>query len=139
MVVCALSGVASLTFWLACQPELPVPVSFQWIATGVAFLLLARGLASARVQPVSLRWDGQLWHLGPPASVGHEPRAGALRVLVDLGPWMLLRFEPAYSTWRHRSIWLPVQRLGLESQWHALRCAVHSPRPRPGADLAADI
>ena len=139
VIVGALSGAAALTAWLAWQPVPPLPAPFQWIAVAVAFLLLAWGAASARVQPVSLRWDEQHWHLGPPASAGHEPRSGALRVLIDLGPWMLLRFEPADSTWCRGATWLPVQRRGLESQWHALRCAVHSPRPQPGADAAADF
>ena len=139
VIVCALSGAAALVAWLAWQPAPPLPAPFQWITVAVAFLLLTWGAASARVRPVSLRWDGQLWHLGPPASAGHEPRTGALRVLVDLGPWMLLRFVPADSTWRRGAIWLPVQRRGLESQWHALRCAVHSPRPQSGADAAADF
>ena len=139
VIVCSLSGAAALTAWLALQPVPPLPAPFQWIAVALAFLVLASGAAVARVRPVSLRWDGQLWHLGPPASAGHEPRAGALCVLIDLGPWMLLRFEPAESTWRRGATWLPAQRRGLEAQWHALRCAVHSPRQQPGADAAADF
>jgi hypothetical protein len=39
---------------------------------------------------------------------------------------MLLRFTPDAPA---RMTWLPVQRRGLEAQWHALRCAVYSPRP----------
>ena len=139
VIVCSLSGAAALIAWLALQPVPPLPAPFHWIAVALAFLVLASGAAVARVRPVSLRWDGQLWHLGPPVSAGHEPRAGALCVLIDLGPWMLLRFEPADSTWRRGATWLPAQRRGLESQWHALRCAVHSPRPQPGADAAADF
>jgi hypothetical protein len=134
----ALSGACVMAAWLAAQPA-SVPAAMRWLTALVAFAVLGLGACASRVQPVSLRWDGQLWHLGPPASAGHEPRSGELRVLIDLGPWMLLRFEPAASTWRHRATWLPAQRRGLESQWHALRCAAHSPRPQPGADVSADF
>jgi hypothetical protein len=35
---------------------------------------------------------------------------------------------------RRRATWLPVQRRGIERQWHALRCSVHSPHAAPGHD-----
>jgi hypothetical protein len=50
-------------------------------------------------------------------------RTGTLEVSMDLGAFMLLRLVE-----RQRTIaWLPVQRRGVETQWHALRCAVYSP------------
>ena len=134
----ALSGACVMAAWLVSQPA-SAPAATCWLTALLALGLLVLGASSSCMRPVSLRWDGQLWHLGPPASAGHEPHDGELRVLIDLGPWMLLRFEPADSTWRRRATWLPVQRRGLESQWHALRCAVYSPRPKPGADVAADF
>ena len=70
-----------------------------------------------RVPVQSLRWDGKVWHL--------DTAAGELKVAVDLGPWMLLLFTPQAPG---RASWLPVQRRGLEAQWHALRCAIYSPR-----------
>ena len=133
-----LTGAGVMAAWLVSQPP-SAPTAVLVSVAGSAIVLLVLGAGAARVRPVSLRWDGQLWHLGPPESAGHEPYSGALRVLLDLGPWMLLRFERADSTWRARATWLPVQRRGLESQWHALRCAVYSPRPQPGADVAADF
>jgi hypothetical protein len=72
-----------------------------------------------RVSARSLRWDGQVWWL--------DAVPGGMKVVIDLGPWMLLSFTPA-APGRLMS-WLPVQRRGLEPQWHALRCAVYSPRP----------
>lgn len=132
-VTCAaLSGAVVMTVWLVSQP--PLPGAARWGLALSAFALLMLGATAARVRPVSVRWDGQLWHLGPPGSAGHEPHDGQMRVLLDLGPWMLLRFDRAEASRRSRAVWLPVQRRGLESQWHALRCAVYSPRPRPGAD-----
>jgi hypothetical protein len=90
------------------------------------------------VKPVSLRWDGRDWHLGAPNLAGHEPVAGVLRMSVDLGAWMLLRFEPASAGAVVRPVWLPAQRRGLETQWHALRCAIHSPRAAPDSTAVAE-
>jgi hypothetical protein len=134
----ALLGAGVMAAWLVLQAA-SLPALILWPAAALATGVLASGLGAARVLPVSLRWDGQCWHIGPPGSAGNEPIAGALCVLIDLGPWMLLRFEPVDSTWCNRATWLPVQRRGLETQWHALRCAVHSPRPQTGADAAADF
>jgi hypothetical protein len=138
VLMTALAGGVVVWAWLVSeQPS--VPAASRWVIAGIALALLALAAGAARVPPVSLRWDGQLWHLGPPVSAGHEPDSGQLQVAIDLGPWMLLRFAPAASTWRTRSTWLPAQRQGLESRWHALRCAVYSPRPQSGADAAADF
>jgi hypothetical protein len=53
-------------------------------------------------------------------------------VAVDLGAWMLLRFERDATPRLRRIVWLPLQRRGLETPWHALRCAVYSARPVAG-------
>ncbi len=138
VLAAALAGGFVMLAWLASeQPS--VSGASRWMAAGVALALLVLGAAVARVPSVSLRWDGQRWYLGPPQSAGHEPDSGKMYVAIDLGPWMLLRFEPAESTWRTRATWLPAQRRGLESRWHALRCAVYSPRQQPDADAAADF
>ncbi len=138
VLAAALAGVIVTLAWLASSQPL-VSVASRWLAAVASLVLLLFGARAARVAPVSLRWDGQLWHLGPPESAGQEPDSGALHVALDFGPWMLLRFEPAESTWRTGSTWLPAQRRGLESRWHALRCAVYSPRPQPDTDAAADF
>ncbi len=102
---------------------------------GSAGLLLWRAGASLlRNAPLSLRWDSQRWHLGPLASAGDEPWPGSLAVALDLGPWLLLRFEHEADLRRRRITWLPVQRRGLEAEWHALRCAVYCARSDPGLD-----
>ena len=138
VLVTALAGGFVMLAWLASeQPS--VSVASRSTAAGVALVLLVLGTAAARVPPVSMRWDGQRWHLGLPASAGHEPDSGTMYVAIDLGPWMLLRFEPVESTWRTRATWLPAQRRGLESRWHAMRCAVYSPRRHPDADAATDF
>jgi len=88
------------------------------LVVAVALTMLACAVSLWRVPAQSLHWDGQVWQLdGVP---------GELTAAIDIGPWMLLKFTPEMPG---RTSWLPVQRRGLETQWHALRCAVYSPRP----------
>lgn len=118
VVLLACCGAAAIAIWLPSR-EPVVPIG--WMLTLVAaFALPMLGCAVSlwRVPAQSLRWDGAVWQLdGVP---------GQLKVAFDLGPWMLLTFAPGMPG---RTRWLPVQRAGLETQWHALRCAVYSPRP----------
>jgi hypothetical protein len=94
------------------------------------------GVSVAKVQPAELCWDGQCWALRALRPASSESTVGEVSVVVDLGIWMMLHFVPATSPRRARALWLPVQRRGIESQWHALRCAVYSPRPTPLADAS---
>jgi hypothetical protein len=83
-----------------------------------------------------LRWDGQAWWLAAP---GAEPRAGELRLSLDLGAWLLLQFRAAPGGPRlGRRVWLPLQRRGSPADWHALRCALYSPRPAADPPRATD-
>ena len=128
-------GVAGTAAWLFTrEAALLSPGSIAAVcATG---LIAAAGASLTKMTAVDLRWDGLIWHLGPPAG---EPIAGHVGVAIDLGAWMLLRFAPASPQARPRLTWLPVQRHGLEPQWHALRCAVYSPRPAPAQDTPGDF
>ena len=128
----ALAATAAILVWLF-DRDPPAAAALQFAAaTGLcAAFWLAVGLA--RVRPVGLRWDGQVWHLSRAHGPAAEPVAGDVVLAIDLGVWMLLRFEPAARVAGIRRVWLPVQRVGLEAEWHALRCAVYSPRPGPGA------
>ena len=116
VVTLALLGAATLAGWLLGREGRPVEWWWGAATSLVLMLLLAASLWRVPVQ--DLRWDGQRWYLG------ESP--GDLRVAIDPGPWMLLRFMPSDSV---RTRWLPVQRRGLEAAWHLLRCAVYSPRP----------
>ena len=98
----------------------------------LAALAIAAGATLWRREPVSLRWDTQQWHLGPAASKGEEPWPGQLAVALDLGAWMLLKFSHQRDA--RRPHWLPVQRMGIEPSWHALRCAVYCARPADSPD-----
>ena len=115
------------------------------VTAGIVLVLASAGFCWQLLYTptTSLRWDGSFWHLGPPGTEGDEPAAGQVDVAVDLGAWMLLRFTRETSTPGRSVTWLPTQRWGLEAQWHALRCAVYSPRPAPDAaqdpGAAADL
>ena len=154
-------ALAVLLAWLATRAEpLPSLALLAWAGTFLAVPLVAGSLL--RMPAVTLRWDGRQWWLVRtasamgPAAVEVNATPGDIEVALDLGGWMLLRFQahlppqpppqPQSRPWSQprrllaltdaRSTWLPVQRRGLESHWHALRCAVYSPRPAPVRDAA---
>jgi hypothetical protein len=106
-------------------------------AAAAVGLLALHVLRSARRRPpLGLRWDGQAWWLSEPGRPGGDPRPGEVVLALDLGAWLLLAFHPhAGVPGPARRRWLPLQRAGLEADWHALRCALYSPRPAaPPAD-----
>jgi len=116
MLVLAAAGLATMAAWLLGR-ALPVSSALTMLVAAAMVLTFALAVSLWRVRPQRLHWNGQAWHV--------DEVPGELLVAIDLGPWMLLRFLP---DGQRRVRWLPVQRRGLESQWHALRCAVHSPR-----------
>ena len=131
----AVGAALALACWFAAQP-LPMRGGITVVVGLVVAAVLGLGATQGRVAAVSLRWDGLDWHVGTVESVGHEAATGTLTVALDLGTWMLLRFQADTLRRRPQVTWLPAQRRGLESQWHALRCAVYS--PRPGWDAERD-
>jgi hypothetical protein len=124
-VACA--ALASLAGWLLGSPF----GESGWVRAGVAVAALAIvGLATSlwRQRPVRLRWDGFAWTIAAAAGAGLE-LPGRLEVAIDLGSFLLLRFLPAPGAGFAAVRWIPVGRAGLEGDWHAFRCAVHSPAP----------
>jgi hypothetical protein len=93
-----------------------------------AALLLGRQLLQL-LAPVGgwLRWNGQHWQLLDALDTGASGRPGTLRLQLDAQRWLLLRFDPDHTPRRTR--WLLLRRSALPQHWHALRCAVYSPRP----------
>ena len=135
-VLVLLGGAVVLGWWLA----LPAPAS--GVAT-LGALLAAACLGAAvfavrRVPPTRLHWDGQRWFVGVGGPESSDPSATDLTVAIDLGGWMLLRLLRQDAPRWQRPLWLPAQRRGHAAQWHALRCAVYSPRPAVGAPPGAE-
>ena len=138
----AAAAVAAVwAWWSTWDTSPPHNVSIALLAAlvTVSGVIVALAASLARVPCTALRWDGQGWQMWrvrrERAAVG-EPVAGEVFIAIDLGVWMLLRFEPAVRGLGLRTVWLPVQRTGIEAQWHALRCALYSPRPAPNAEPA---
>lgn len=136
VLLLAALGLAAMAAWLITR-ERPIGLAAMIAAAFAAAVSVGWAVSLLQTPAVGLRWDGQFWHLDVPAATPSEATPGDLRVVIDLGPWMLLRFRAAEPGRRSPAVWLPVQRRGLEAQWHALRCAVYSPRPAPGADVAS--
>jgi len=94
-----------------------------WVA---AAALSLRAWKQRRSPTGLLRWDAQNWW--------YRGQAGQVTVMLDLGRWLLLRFdpltgEPTPAQTPARVHWFPVSRSTLSEHWHSLRCAVYSPRP----------
>ena len=102
------------------------------VAVAAALVLATIGLALslARVEAGLLSCRDGVWTFAPDTAAR---RTGRLEVAMDLGSFLLLRLVEGPRA----SVWLPVQRRGVEAQWHGLRCAVYSPPPLPaGAPTA---
>ena len=132
----ALLSVSALTAWVLSGPDLwSAGIMTGAAIAAVAVLLLASSLA--RVEPATLRLHEGGWTFARHGldEAGSVP--GSVEVAVDLGSFMLLSFRPDLASGRPGTRrWLPAQRRGHEQDWHALRCAVYSPRDAsagPGA------
>ena len=130
------SGLTVMGAWLLQREQL----LSAWVVVGIvcgAPLLAWLGVSLAKVSAVDLCWDGLGWSLRSWLTANADPVVGEVSVAIDLGAWMLLRFRPLNASRWRRPTWLPVQRRGIEPRWHALRCAVHAPRPQPVVDAPA--
>jgi len=124
--------------WLAGRAE-EAPVALSVALSALDLAVMAAAASALRMVPVDLRWDTQRWLLDRHAGFT-EPAPGNLTIALDLGVWMLLRFDhDPPPRGRRRTTWLPVQRRGLETHWHALRCAVYCARPAPGTDAGPNL
>jgi hypothetical protein len=131
VAVVALAAIATSLAWAfataASNAEHSIVVVAS-IAAALTAATIAAAVSLARVPAGVLSCRDDAWSF---VADGGASRTGRLRVAIDCGPFLLLRLEPS----SHRSVWLPVQRRGLEHDWHALRCAVYSP-PRNAAGPA---
>jgi hypothetical protein len=112
---------AVLAAWLL----LGLGLSDWWALVGASKVaaLTAVMLSLRRPVPHELVWDGQQW-----LADGHP---GTLQLMLDLGPVMLLRLQPAEGT---AALWLPLAASEAASAWGPLRAAIHSrPLPAPPA------
>ncbi len=123
-LICTTTATVAVAWLLTQHDELPGWSALLLIASVLTGVLGAFDLR--RCQPIVLRWDTQRWHLTDLSREESLVEISELRVVWDLGGWMLLRLRGAAPPRALRNGWIPVQRRGLESHWHALRCAVHA-------------
>jgi hypothetical protein len=127
-LLAALAAWAAL-HWPVDAPPRRVARALVWL---VAAALAVRAWRQTEPHTGLLSWDGSrwLWQTDPGTAAAAPPRPGELHVRLDLERWLVLEFIPAESPDAHKHhIWLTPGRKALPAQWHALRCAVYSPRP----------
>ncbi len=131
----ALAAAALVVGWAWASNSAQAHQPWAWsIAALLAAMALGLAYSLGTVAPFSLDWDGERWLLRRSHASPSQAQSGDLTVAFDLGAWMLLRFAadaPGHPATR----WLPVQRAGLEAQWHALRCAVYARRAEAASGI----
>ena len=128
-----LLGLACLAvlLWAASFIVSPFQAWFGWLATLGAVLAFAMGARRGAVRHASgpvtqLVWDGLAWSLRGP-----NPGEGRPVCALDLGPWLLLRWQAA-SPVPDSPRWLPLAAADQVDSWHRLRVALHAtPRAAP--------
>ena len=119
------AAVAALAAWAIAmwksQPQAGHAI-VSMVAVGVSSATIGLALSLARVEGGMLTCSEGVWTF---VSDTGARRTGTLEVAMDLGAFLLLRLVSQ----RRTTAWLPVQRRGIEAQWHGLRCAVYSPPP----------
>lgn len=116
---------AAVAAWSASQLHLPVPLLALCALCGTGLLGWAR--QQARAIPVTrLRWDGLAWRLMVVSDQDAASPPGVVRVVMDVGDGLLLRWTEVGS---RRASLLPLWRAQDQAPaWHALRVAVHASR-----------
>jgi hypothetical protein len=123
--VVAVAAIAAMAAWLAAMWDSQAAFGRAFVVAVAAGLFLATvaiALSLGRVEGGRLTCRDGVWTFASGAGVC---RTGTLEVAMDLGTFLLVRLVDP----RRTTVWLPIQRRGLEAQWHALRCAVYSPPP----------
>ena len=109
------------------DPFVQAAIAIWLAAMVVAAFWLARRRSAAGER--TLRWDGQDWVLAGDAG-GRPDQRGDAALMLDLGPWMLVRFLPHAGL--GSATWLPLT-VGRDlARWAALRGALWNWRGSPG-------
>lgn len=120
----ALVAAAAVLIWLGIgwrQGEPLWALGVVAVAAGGILSWSLAGLRSLRGWQV-LVWDGQTWCLHSRAG---QCCSGRVRVALDLGPWMLMRWQPDEGQ-AGGTLTLPLARVDGPQGWPRLRQAVHA-------------
>jgi hypothetical protein len=112
--LCIGFAAANLAAWVLVRNEAHVAVA---LVLGLVAAALAAGQMQRSHTPADLIWNGSQWQW--------QGLAGDMQVALDLGAWMLLRFDPLAG----RSRWIAASRASAEGPWAALRAALYARRP----------
>ena len=136
VTLCTSVASANLAAWVALQAQAPTRIAAlaALLAAGACAGLLALRWARRRDAVMGvLAWDGLGWHWSPGAAALSP---GDVRVMVDLGAWLLLRFAPMGGG--QAVVWLAAACHGAAAHWAAWRTALYSPRPGSDPHAALD-
>jgi hypothetical protein len=136
----AATAMAAMAAWagLALANHSSDSAAIAAVATALAGLSLWLAASLARVDGGTLACVDGCWTFAYKRRGVDRIEAGALAVALDLGSFLLLTLTRTAGPRRLARRWLPVQRRGLEADWHALRCAVYSPPPATPDAVAAN-
>jgi len=134
---CLIAGAAgaNVAAWVSAHAQASQAV----VATAVlGAAALATAFAAWALRPADgladvLAWDGAVWQWSRGDS---PPVPGDLRVMIDLGAWILLRFSPSVPA--RRMVWRAVSRRRAGANWRAWRAALHA-RRRGGEQPAVPL
>ena len=134
VIACAAAAAANLGAWaaLALRASAPVPALAALLAAASAAARAGWALRARDVHAGVLAWDGASWSW---LRSHAEPVLGELRVMIDLGAWVLLRFAPGTV---RSATWMCVSRRQAGARWPAWRSAFISRRPGGTPAAAGD-
>ncbi len=135
----ALIAIAAMAAWGGLALVNPTSGSAVVAVVAAALAVASAAMAASlmRAEPGTLASVEGAWTFTFCRDGVERIEAGALSVALDCGAFMLLTLARDDRPHRLALRWLPVQRRGLESSWHALRCAVYSPPPAASDRAAA--
>jgi hypothetical protein len=127
----AAAAIAAIAAWagVALANRSSDAAAIAAIQTALAGLSMWLAASLARVDGGTLAGVEGYWTFAYRRRGVDRVEAGALTVALDLGSFLLLTLTRSDGSRRLARRWLPVQRRGLETDSHALRCAVYSPPP----------
>jgi hypothetical protein len=106
--------VANVAAWALLRSEAAIGLA---AVLGLGAGMLAAWRLQRAHSPSDLNWNGSQWQW--------QELAGDVQVALDLGAWMLLRFDPV----RGRRRWIAASRASAVGPWAALRAALYARRP----------
>ena len=134
VALCAAAAAANPAAWVALQLEGPAAtVVATSLAAAAAASLSALWWVRREATTGVLTWDGGAWQW---SSDDAAPVAVEPRVMIDLGPWLLLRMAPKLLA--RRAVLRVASRRRAGASWPQWRAALYARRTGDGQVPATD-